>query len=87
VNDLTSVHTIIPLPHSQSLTKALNEINGNFNNIPTDSPVPIPMKTIMKNVIKTPCRMQPRHLGKSSLIHQIQSTKDSGIKEVEEQKT
>jgi hypothetical protein len=54
VNDLANVHTIIPFPHSQSFTKALNEVVANFNNILVDSLVPNLMKTKMKNVIKTP---------------------------------
>jgi hypothetical protein len=43
VNDLTSAHTIVPLPHSQSFTKALNEVVGNFNNILVDSLAPTPI--------------------------------------------
>jgi hypothetical protein len=34
---------------------------------------------------KHQCKMQPKSMGKSSFKHQIQSTKDFSMKEVEEQ--
>lgn len=58
VNDLSNVQTTIPFPHSQSVTKALNEAVANLNNIPVDSLVhslmKTPIKSPMKNAIKTP---------------------------------
>jgi len=67
VNDLSSVQTMVPFPHSQSFTKVLNEVIANFNNVLVDSlvhtPVKTPMKTPMKNAIKRPLQNATKTLG------------------------